>query len=1505
MLGAGFGSMIPIIGPILGPAIGGMIGELAGNIIDVATRESQASIDAKKRMIAANVALGLDPETAKRAAEADLKIQAHEGRTGSFEGGIPLLVNDIADTTTAAGQQTLEAFKKRINTKEILEQFDKNKNGIIDNGVELQGAIAQANADIAEEMNLSIGDPGLLNLFGKDASGKYTDMSAEAVAKRADAKSRGYVEGGEAQARIGLTSDDIAALTARDLAKSDIEAASISEAQFQQMFPGFGLDANKIADFNSTKIATEGLEGDRYKKTLIDAGISLETAQNSPILSQVLQTGTDLKSAIALLQKAKDSGTPLDAAAEKLLAYASLLKTQNMGSYRDEEGNVRTEYQAGMARLLGYDNAQAEATGNAGDDGKFGTGDANEVLGKTFKQIFGFKQVAQGTGIGGGDTMYSEMFMEGLKAMGRIDPMEAMLEAGVIQSIEEMVGKSAAEIAEMWKKTTEYFDAFRKRAEALEPKVNLRASRLDLMEEFGKDKGYELYDQFEAERAKLATMDKEFAALGGSRELADLEYFNDLMGATTTTRTEPGRRDNGSIIPDSGGVEVEQILPGLLTPEELGKMERLKELQKQILDYEKQKFPIKIKTKAIDSTDEKVRAQAVRDEAALATFRREHQTALDAIQAKVAKGGALTREEVELNKQVLALRDKLIITTTEEVSLGETLAILEKEGINISAKDLHNNDTLLAILAAKAKLQEASNKSGQGAVYWANLEAKSKTVVTQLSEKEIQLDILRDQLHQKLKNAGPTSAQQAYEKFNKDNAVLIEETNALLRIQEGYTKQLANNPYGFNKDELDRINALLAKAPGSMIDAAGASADAAAIQRNTSLLNTMANVAQKSYERIRKAQQKTHDEYIEQLNDQQKAIEDRYRKRGDEQQEQSLLQQLQLAGLAMRSESADPLEAAKSFYEAKNNLAEFYIEKQKNDEVKAIEDEKERYEKQFKENTEAQEAIYSASMDRMKNRFEAVNRVLGDEAIDPADLKNLLLLTMSGKVPTITANYDKTMAALFEQVDKQVAEGKQELALGEGLGTISIGTLTPDGKAYTANPHLVDGNLDSNIKSKYGFDKIYKGSNEESGLLATFMNEILAAGVSFTDSGETYKGAAALEYLKKIKPSRGFEGGAAAGKEEQGRERQGLFEYLTSLLSTTNTFDSSQKLAILAQRTLEQSISDFEKATKVDVNMAGLLEADIANEMFEKFIKSMGQTPDEAKIAELKELVRDTYTDVLAAMDAREYEKFANSADPRIGQLTNQVDQISDSITHLKDSLDGGLTNLDKLLFGTTYNSAAPIPGIDVATEQIDVITAAILDMQTAFEGTMDSLEAYADSLEGPIGAFHQMAADLKSIAGLAGGITLSTAGTAAPTPTAENPYGYRDGEMVNPYRDAPEGSFNPAVMAYWDDVLKQYVNQIPDRELATIMPVPQITEFNAELKAKLAEYAATFASSVQTVGINGAQTTVTMYNQMPINITINDAQDMNTAELAAQVEEAVGRALRASGGSYINGTTS
>jgi hypothetical protein len=332
-------------------------------------------------------------------------------------------------------------------------------------------------------------------------------------------------------------------------------------------------------------------------------------------------------------------------------------------------------------------------------------------------------------------------------------------------------------------------------------------------------------------------------------------------------------------------------------------------------------------------------------------------------------------------------------------------------------------------------------------------------------------------------------------------------------------------------------------------------------------------------------------------------------------------------------------------------------------------------------------------------------------------------------------------------------------------------------------------------------------------------------------------------------------------------------------------------------------------------------------------------------------MVRDTYADVLARFDLEEYVKFADSTDSRIGDLSNTVDSLDDAMSHLAGTLGSAqkdLTTLDKILFGTTYNSTAPIPGIDAATEQLQSVTDAIEATRSAFESTMTNLEAYADSLQGPIGAFHQLAEAMALVAG----ITLPTTGTVAPTipmrsllqtpdgleermqrPVSEkyNPRGYYDGQGVSGHTNLPPGMVGHAMLlGVYDAVLDRVIreeDEMSDRLKArlkeleairflgseepedeyrqvTAMPVPPITEFNAELKARLAEYAAAFASSIQTVGINGAQTTVTMYNQIPITITINDAQDMNTADLAEQVEEAVGRAIRASGGSYISSPT-
>jgi hypothetical protein len=344
-----------------------------------------------------------------------------------------------------------------------------------------------------------------------------------------------------------------------------------------------------------------------------------------------------------------------------------------------------------------------------------------------------------------------------------------------------------------------------------------------------------------------------------------------------------------------------------------------------------------------------------------------------------------------------------------------------------------------------------------------------------------------------------------------------------------------------------------------------------------------------------------------------------------------------------------------------------------------------------------------------------------------------------------------------------------------------------------------------------------------------------------------------------------------------------------------------------------------------------------------KFIAASGETPTAEAVKKLRDMVRDTYSDVLARFDLEEYVKFADSTDSRIGELSNTVDSLDDAMSHLAGTLGSAqkdLTTLDKILFGTTYDNTAPIPGIDAATEQLQSVTDAIEATRSAFESTMTNLEAYADSLQGPIGAFHQLAEAMALVAG----ITLPTTGTVAPTipmpsllqtpdglnermqrPVSEeyNPRGYYDGQAVSGYTNLPPGMFGHAtVIGVYDAVLDRVIreeDEMSDRLKArmaeikamrdsedeyrqvTTMPVPPITEFNAELKARLAEYAAAFASSIQTVGINGAQTNVTMYNQIPITITINDAQDMNTADLAEQVEEAVGRAIRASGGSYIS----
>ena len=361
----------------------------------------------------------------------------------------------------------------------------------------------------------------------------------------------------------------------------------------------------------------------------------------------------------------------------------------------------------------------------------------------------------------------------------------------------------------------------------------------------------------------------------------------------------------------------------------------------------------------------------------------------------------------------------------------------------------------------------------------------------------------------------------------------------------------------------------------------------------------------------------------------------------------------------MRSESADPLEAAKSFYEAKNNLAEFYIEKQKEDELKAISDEKERYDKQFNENAGAQEEIYNAALTRMQNRFEAVSKIIGMENIDGETLSDLLRLTMTGTLPGMSeAMKNLSQTDIFKNIlaaaENVATMGQQQLALGEQMGTLELGQFAAESGTYSVPASLKNGLSQYNKLTGANGYNVFRGTTQESGLLATFMNEKIAAGLTYTDVGnKSVTGASAIrDYLKSIMPSGGF------GSAEKDKEKAAVLEYVEALLSGKNTFGTTAKLALLAQRTLEQGLTDFETATKTNINMASLLETDLSDEVINKFIQASGETPTAEAVQKLRDMVRDTYADVLAKFDLEEYAKFADSTDSRIGNLSGTINNL-------------------------------------------------------------------------------------------------------------------------------------------------------------------------------------------------------------------------------------------------------
>lgn len=1408
---------IPGVGTFLGEMIGGSIGELIGNMADTAIRGSEAAVAKKKELVSGYMGIGLNQKTAENAANYDLKVQQAMGHIkGAFD-GIPMLVNDYTgklnlslgknDSLSPQAQKNSKGFDKFIAEDGRMAQFDLNKDTLL-GPEELYNAVQGYNTMLMEAAGQFGADN---NLFFRLEDGTFARKTEDDNNQRKRALDAGYIDVAGSGSIAGISKEEFAAKTQSQRVIEMINTMSVDTSYFMEKFGdiagnGASLNNGALNDFTGTQIEQFGT-GSKYEEILASLGITTDMANKDLALNPENQDGRSIADILKNLEERKKQGGELSPTEEKLLQHSKDLASKSIVSFFDNMGVVAKEFQSGMTRTaiaeLGStegkvmvaatddtpEHAQTDAQGNV----VYKEGYAS------FSDVLGYHK---GKGIGGDFGLSPEMEAK-LKQMGRVDMTDAMIEAGVIKDEFDLVGKSIAEMRGLIDKTVEVFEAFNKRAKELNPKVDLKASRLDLMEEFGRELGYRLYDQFEAARAKLAKDEKAYGKLGGEGEQMRLQAIKDAGFVTLPTtgigaglgRDQLGGKDASAVGATGGGQDI-----SFLTQGELVKLAKMTTLQKQITDERYKTFKVTMTTSKLNSADAKTMNEGKMAAGAFARFEQERSKELSTINAKLTAGALLSRSQRDILEEEKRLRDAIFQTTDTEVDLGQSLAILEREGISISNKDLLNNQVLLQMIAKKSELQKQSIALGQTAVDWALKEAQVKELTNRLSTKQITIMLASTGLQATIQpildtiaslkaagrlsggeiNAAYQQATLAIAEFKASNPDLevkfdlnkgtFEVTDKELQnmqvLMARLQKEIDANPFKFSDAELKQIKDLMQKASGALVSGADSTAANAALQRSTALLQNMANMAQKSYQRVRDAQQRTHDEYIKQLDDQKKAIDERYKKRSDENAEKNLIEQMQLAGLAMRSDSADPIEAAKSFSDAKAALAEFYIQKQKDDEIKAIQDEQDRYNKQFEDNTKAQEAVYNAALTKLQTRFDAIGKTITDDK-QSGNIDSLLRLTMSGAIPEM-ANALDASKFVQDRIDIAMADigsGNQTLAMGDKVGNLSYGQFAAkdeNGATYKPDKSLLDG-LKIALHGVVGNYSVFKGDTVESGLLATFMNQKISAGLKYSDGGKDYKGAADIkDYITSIMPKPGNQSSLYTGYKvgtadyEKGRERAALYDYVAALTDTTNTFSGTQKLAILAQRTLAQGLDDFQKATGVDINAANLLQTSIPDQMLETFIKGLGQPATKEKVDALKKLLKDTYSEVLTVQDIADYAKFADSTDKRIGSLTTTMNSIEDVLGHLNNIVGDAtkFTSLDKILFGAGYDPNSPLTGFDAATEQIDAVTESINSMQQAFEGTMSSLEDFAKALTGPLGSFHQLALDVADISKLAAGIS-------------------------------------------------------------------------------------------------------------------------------------------------------
>jgi hypothetical protein len=1404
---------IPGVGAALGGMIGGALAEFVGNAVDRAVAGSEAAMEKKKQVMEEATFLGFSTEQSKKIGEA---VNSLDGDAGAF----PFIVNDPAAGYAAPdSRENLEARYQTDFGKDVVKERQAGLNAFMDSGVgkaligtPIGGIIAAA---------MIGGENGILGI---------------GAGEEGDERVKAYAAFREKQAEFMST-----ALPLEDLMEVYGQDAMFTKQRLYE-FKMIHSEEMKMIEGKLSRNEELSISEERLKKEFERLTAA---AASSPM--GVMGTITDTK----------------------IMSPTMMAKLIDQGA----RGKVTKE--------------EAEKS-----EGKLKEGDFKEGFSK-FESLLATAEIqfmTEGAGFG-------TKTADALSAAG-FDYSKITAETDDKQVIA------------MIKEALKPLIQARVRGKELTPKVDLSMTRIEMMETFGGEAGYKLFDKYAGQRDVYQEKQKEFDSLGGEGRLAFLQSIADqsILGSDFLTKPLPGTEPDAVVIPPptlpftgrpgSGGAIARQgnyVIPDadlregmtgfgqssdpmgkyvntLLTTAQSVELENLKNKQKELTDarYETLEVDMKLRTSLAGATEDD-RAKGLAAEKAFVQFKDENgKKLLAAVQA----GKNATAEQLALLKEEARLRESYLTTETTKLNIGDALQAAEAAGLNISYKDLANNQALVELLLAKQNIID-----GLGGAAAAQVEARGAEIIAEefitkasikqlaIEEEKAKIDILRaridkarlsgdaqyvDTLERELKQREGAGGELA--KLEKDYAALS------ATAQKWLDKAAQANPTKLLKKDIDAIKKMIAKDPGSILGGDGGAKDSKTLQKNIDLLNKMASVAQKAYDRMRKEQQRTHDEYIEQLTEQEKRINERYQQRSDLQTEENLQAQLQIAGLQMRSESADPLEAAKSFYDAKQALEQFYIDQQRDAELKVVADEKERYEKQFSDSSTASQAIYDAALQRLNSRFEFAQQVLNGDEKMAGKMNDALRMTMFGgdiegmvdidgnvssaaneefkayskgaganykkfaaikktkrtksqqavvskyesllaaarketavnamlnAASGVTGEQDITMATDAEQelakfesenrdaiaaaiaADENLTTDQEELlgsleelraiadaakkdALLGALGSIGQGILYNDSKVFSPSGGGFTGGISG---LKYGGKtmtqaqmKVYRGSTEESGLAATFLNEAIMGQMRYTDqNGKEYAGAGnILAYLTgRINDM----GGSPEGVTKLNAEQDALYKYLRTLVSSKNTFTDAQKTAILAQRTLEQGLNDFEQSTGLDINIANLAEADVTDKQFTDYFTALGKTFEDnaardAAIQKMRDVLRDTYGQALLSVDVEQYAKFADSSDARIGTLSG----VAKSLKDVMDQIDGimsspnKMTSLDKLLFGADFNpndlsGTGPVSNLKFGKTQIDAVTTAVAATRDAFESSMNSIKAYASELSGPLGSFHQ-----------------------------------------------------------------------------------------------------------------------------------------------------------------------